>query len=132
MPLAPMCAYGKDSSLEFVDCCGYVGMEVKGDAAVKSLSIVPISSKESLSGTIKVGLADGEMTVENAPKFQGREVIMKMSQPLLLIMLQPMLTMNGRLYSSTSGISRPLPQAAMPSGINPPIVKPETSSPTGR
>lgn len=84
MSLAPMCAYGKDSSLEFVDCCGYIGMEIKGDAAVKSLSIVPVSSKESLSGTIKVGLADDEMTVENAPKFQGREVVMKMSQPLLL------------------------------------------------
>ena len=84
MPLAPMCAYGKDSSLDFVDCCGYVGIEVKGDAAVKFLSITPVSSKESLSGTIRVGLADDDMTVENAPKFQGREVIMKMSQPLLL------------------------------------------------
>ena len=84
MALAPMCAYGKDSSLEFVDCCGYIGLEVKGDAKIKSLAMAPVNSKESLSGTISVVLAEDMLIVENAPKFQGREVVMKMSQPLAL------------------------------------------------
>ena len=84
MTLAPMCAYGKESDMEFVDCCGYIGLEVKGDAKIKSLAITPVSNTESLSGSISVSVAGGELEVMNAPKFQSREVTMKMSQPLLL------------------------------------------------
>ena len=84
MSLAPMCAYGNQSEMQFVDCCGYIGLEVKGDAKVKSLAIVPVSNNESLTGSISVSVTDDELIVENAPKFQSREVTMKMSQPLLL------------------------------------------------
>ena len=84
MTLAPMCAYGKESNMEFVDCCGYIGLEVKGDAKIKSLTITPVSSNESLAGAISVSVADGELTVENVPKFQSRSVAMKMSKSLLL------------------------------------------------
>lgn len=84
MALAPMCAYGKESDMEFVDCCGYIGIEVKGDAKIKSVSIIPISSNESFSGHISVSVADDGLNVENAPEFQNRAVTMKMSQPLLL------------------------------------------------
>ena len=85
MALAPMCAYGKDSSLEFVDCCGYIGVEVKGDAKIKSCAIAPNSNNESLSGAIGVSLVRDELSVENFPKFLGREVVVKMSQPLGLV-----------------------------------------------
>lgn len=84
MALAPMCAYGKKQSLDFVDCCGYIGLEVKGDAKIKSLSITPVSTNESLSGSICITVADDVMDIENAPKFKDRAVTMKMSQPLLL------------------------------------------------
>ena len=84
MPLAPMCAYGKEESLEFVDCCGYIGLEVKGDAKIKSVTLVPVSNNEALSGTISVSVDNDVLIVENAPKFQTRSVAMKMSQALLL------------------------------------------------
>ena len=84
MTLAPMCAYGKEASLEFVDCCGYIGLEVKGDAKVKSVTLTPVSNNESLSGAISVCVDDEVLIVENAPKFKSRSVTMKMSQPLLL------------------------------------------------
>ena len=84
MALAPMCAYGKKTSLDFVDCCGYIGLEVKGDAKIKSLSITPVSTNESLSGSIYISVADDVMDIENAPEFKDRAVTMKMSQPLLL------------------------------------------------
>lgn len=84
MPLAPMCAYGKEESLEFVDCCGYIGLEVKGDAKIKSVTLVPVSNNEALSGTVSVSVDNNVLTVENAPKFQTRSVTMKMSQALLL------------------------------------------------
>ncbi len=84
MALAPMCAYGKDSSLEFVDCCGYIGLEVRGDAKIKTVTIAPVSSKEALAGVISVALAEDGLIVENAPSFRNREVVMKMSQPLSL------------------------------------------------
>ena len=84
MSLAPMCAYGKDSDMEFIDCCGYVGIEVKGDAKVKSLSVSPVSGDESFSGSISVSVSNGELDVRNTPELQRRGVMMKMSQPLLL------------------------------------------------
>lgn len=84
MTLAPMCAYGQGEDLEFVDCCGYIGLEVKGDAKIKSLAITPVSTNESLSGSINVAVVNDDLAVENAPKFQSRSVVMKMSQPLLL------------------------------------------------
>lgn len=82
--LGPMCAYGKDSDLKFVDCCGYIGVKVKGDAKLKSLSISPINAQESLLGTISAKVVNGELEIANHPKSQGSGVAMNMSQSLLL------------------------------------------------
>lgn len=84
MALAPMCAYGKDSRLEFVDCCGYIGIEVKGDAKIKSLSLTSNAADESLSGALNVRVENDELVVTNASKSVNQGMVMKMSQPLAL------------------------------------------------
>ena len=84
MALAPMCAYGKISDLEFVDCCGYIGLEVKGDAKIKSLAITPNNVNESLAGTLSVSVVNNNLAVKSVPDAQNSGVVMKMSQPLAL------------------------------------------------